>query len=205
MHPHILDLKHPARARMRPPGLDGAIDEAHQLELGPGAHAPRDRAEKPERCLPRCKLSSTASSLSASESRSFSASAASSSACSGEGILPGLEAANAASAASLASCLIRITVLTSTFHLRAASAWESCCEQTSRNTSHFSCGDNCRRFRGLPFSIITSSWFRARTASQDWREKWGWFYRKLRRKPQFRPGAGGRTGTWSLVTPSSAA
>jgi hypothetical protein len=25
----------------------------HQLELGLRAHAPRDRAEKPERCLPR--------------------------------------------------------------------------------------------------------------------------------------------------------
>jgi hypothetical protein len=32
-------------------------------------------------------------------------------------------------------------------------------------------------------AIITSSWFRAPEASQDWREKQGWLYRKLRRKP----------------------
>jgi len=64
---------------------------------------------------------------------------------------------NAASAASFASCLIRITVLTSTPHSRAASACESSCEHTSRNTSHFSSGVNCRRLRRLPFSITSSS------------------------------------------------
>ena len=75
-------------------------------------------------------------------------------------------------------------MLTSTPHFRAASACVSCCEVTSRNTSHFSSGDSCRRLRGLPFSIITSSWSGARTASQDWREKQGQLYRKLRRKPR---------------------
>jgi hypothetical protein len=49
--------------------------------------------------------------------------------------------------------------------------------------SHNSSGESCRRLRGLPFSIITSSWFRARTASQDWREKQARFYRKIRRRP----------------------
>ena len=38
----------------------------------------------------------------------------------------------------------------------------------------------------VPFSIITSSWLRARTASQDWREKQSQFYRRLRRKPRTR-------------------
>ena len=117
MHAHILDLKHPARTRVRPPRRHRAIDQPHQLELGLRAHAPRDRAGS-QRCLPRCKLNSTASSLSASESRSFSANAASNSTCSGEGNLPGLAAANAASAASFANCLIRITVDTSTPHFR---------------------------------------------------------------------------------------
>jgi hypothetical protein len=176
VHAHVLDLEHPARTRVRPPGRNGAVDEAHQLELGLRAHARRDRAEKPERCPPRCKVSSTANSFNASESRSFSTSAASSSARSGEGIRPSLDAANAASAASFASCRIRITVLTSTPHFRAASACVNCWEATSRNTSHFSSGDSCLRLRGLPFSIITSSWFGTRTASQDWREKQGQLY-----------------------------
>ena len=104
---HVLDLEHPARARMRPPVGDRTVDQPQQLELGLGAHARGDRAEKPERCLPRCKLNSIASSFNASESRSFSASAASNSTCSGEGNRPGFAAANAASAASLANCRIR--------------------------------------------------------------------------------------------------
>jgi EutQ-like cupin domain len=58
----------------------------------------------------------------------------------------------------------------STPHFRAASACVSCCEVTSKNTSHFSAGDSCPRLRGVPFSIITSSWLGTPTASQDWRE-----------------------------------
>jgi hypothetical protein len=57
--------------------------------------------------------------------------------------------------------------LTSTPHFRAASACEISCEVTSRKISHFSSGDSCRRFRDFPFSIITSSWFKAPEASQD--------------------------------------
>jgi len=48
-------------------------------------------------------------------------------------------------------------VLTSTFHFLAASACESSCEVTSRKISHFSSGVSCRRLRGLPFSIISTS------------------------------------------------
>jgi hypothetical protein len=53
------------------------------------------------------------------------------------------------------------TALTSTPHFRAASACESSCEVTSRNTYHFYSGVSCRRLRRLPFSIISSSWSRA--------------------------------------------
>jgi len=151
------EIEHPAGSRVRPAVGDRAIDQPQQLELGLRAHACGDRAEKPERCLPRCRLNSTANSLSASDSRSFSASAASNSTCPRDGIRPGFDAANAANDASLASCLIRITVLTSTPHFRAASACESSYEVTSKKISHFSSGDNCRRLRGMPFSIITSS------------------------------------------------
>ena len=45
------EVQHPARARVRPPVLDGAVDQPQQLELGLGAHARGDRAEKPERLL----------------------------------------------------------------------------------------------------------------------------------------------------------
>ena len=47
------EVKHPARARVRPPVLERAIDQPQQLELGLRAHPRSDRAEKPERCLPR--------------------------------------------------------------------------------------------------------------------------------------------------------
>jgi hypothetical protein len=57
--------------------------------------------------------------------------------------------------------------LTSTPYFRAASACEISCEVTSKKTSHFSSGVNCRRALRLPLSIITSSWFRAPEASQD--------------------------------------
>ena len=33
--------------------------------------------------------------------------------------------------------------------------------------SNNSSGDSCRRLRDLPFSIVTSSWFKAPEASQD--------------------------------------
>ena len=45
VHAHILDLEHPARTRVRPPGRHRAIDQPHQLELGLRAHARGDRAE----------------------------------------------------------------------------------------------------------------------------------------------------------------
>jgi hypothetical protein len=54
---------------------------------------------------------------------------------------------------------------------------------TSKQISHFSSGESCRRLRGLPFSIITSSWSKAPEASQDAVEKRHHLYRKLRRKP----------------------
>jgi hypothetical protein len=36
-----------------PPFADRTVDQAQKLELGLRAHARGDRAEKPERCLPR--------------------------------------------------------------------------------------------------------------------------------------------------------
>jgi hypothetical protein len=57
--------------------------------------------------------------LTVRDSVSFSRHASSNSTCSGEGTRPGFEAANAASAASLASFRILITTLTSTPHFRA--------------------------------------------------------------------------------------
>jgi len=69
----------------------------------------------------------------------------------------GFADANAANVASFANARNRMITLTSTPYFRAASAWESSCEVTSRKISHFSSGDNCRRLRGFPFSIITSS------------------------------------------------
>jgi hypothetical protein len=47
------EIQDPARAGMRPPVPDRTIDQPQELELGLGAHARRDRAEKPERCFPR--------------------------------------------------------------------------------------------------------------------------------------------------------
>src|SRR5207248_5208286 len=81
-----------------------------------------DRAEKLERCLPRCNVNSTASSLSASESRSFSERNNSTSTASADAGRPGLAEANAANAASLASARNRMITLTSTPYFRAASA-----------------------------------------------------------------------------------
>jgi hypothetical protein len=60
--------------------------------------------------------------------------------------LPGFEAANAANAPSLARRRSLITVEVSTPHLRAASDWVTSPDVTSKNTCHFSSGDNCRRF-----------------------------------------------------------
>jgi hypothetical protein len=40
---------------------------------------------------------------------------------------------------------------------RAQSACVSSCEVTSKKISHFSSGESCRRFRGLPFSITSTS------------------------------------------------
>ncbi len=105
VHAHVSDLQYLTRAHVRPAAGDRVLDEAQQPELGLSAHATWDRAEKPERCLPRCSDSSTASSLSASESRAFSARSSSISTCSTDSGRPGLEAANAASAPSLASRL----------------------------------------------------------------------------------------------------
>jgi hypothetical protein len=42
---HVGEVKHSARAGMRPPVRDRAVDQPQQLELGLGAHTPRDRAE----------------------------------------------------------------------------------------------------------------------------------------------------------------
>jgi len=53
MRADVGEVKHPARPGVRPAIVDGAVDQPQQLELGPGAHARGDRAEKPERCLPR--------------------------------------------------------------------------------------------------------------------------------------------------------
>jgi hypothetical protein len=50
---HVAELERRARAHVRPGGGGRAIDQAQQLELGLRAHALRDRAERPERCLPR--------------------------------------------------------------------------------------------------------------------------------------------------------
>ena len=163
----IGEIKDQARPRVRPPVLDRAVDQPQQLELGLGAHARGDRAEKPERCLPRCNVNSTASSFNASDSRSFSERNNSSSTSCTDATRPGFADANAASAASFAKARKRMITDTSTPYFRAASACEISCEVTSRKISHFSSGDSCRRLRDLPFSIITSSWFEAPTASQD--------------------------------------
>ncbi len=125
---HVGELEHRAGPQVRPPLGSRGVDQAQQLELGLGAHALRDRAAKPERCLPRCSDSSTASSFSASDNLAFSARSSSISNCSIDTGRPGREAANAASAPSLASRRSLITVETSTPHLRAASACVSCWE-----------------------------------------------------------------------------
>src|SRR4051812_33088142 len=196
---HVGELEHRARAHLRPAGRGRGVDQAQQLELGLRAHTSPDRAEKPERCLPRCSESSTASSLIASESRAFSARSSSSSTCSTDAGRPGREAANAASAPSLASRRSLITVETSTPHLRAASACESCCDVTSTNTCHFSSGDSCRPLRRGPLDIDQTSWNWARTASQAWVERGSDLYRRLRRKPPAPPSA--RPTTTSATGP----
>src|SRR5207244_687088 len=165
------ELKDSARPGVRPPVSDRAVDQPQQLELGPCAHARGDRAEKPERCLPRCNVSSIAISFNASDRRSFSSLSSSSSTASADAGRPGFADANAASAASFANARKRTITLTSTPYFRAASACEISCEVTSRNTSHLSSGVSCRRGLRLPFSIIESSWFKAREASQDAVEK----------------------------------
>src|SRR3954471_18753487 len=126
---HVGELQHAAGTQVRPARAGRRLDQAQQLELGLGAHAAGDRAEKPERCLPRSSASSIANSFKASDRRAFSARSSSISSCSADTGRPGLEAANAASAPSLASRRSLITVETSTPHLRAASAWKSSCEQ----------------------------------------------------------------------------
>ena len=129
----IGEIEHPARARVRPPVPNGTVDQPQQLELGLRAHARGDRAEKPERCFPRCNVNSTAISFSASESRSFSSRNSSiSTSCTDAG-RPGFADANAASAASFASARSRMITLTSTPYFRAASACEISCEVTSRS------------------------------------------------------------------------
>src|SRR5665811_890841 len=108
------EVEHPAHAGVRPPVGDRSVDQPQKLELGPGAHARGDRAEKPERCLPRCNVSSTASSLSASPSRSFSARNNSTSTASADAGRPGLAETNAANAASFANACKRMITDTST-------------------------------------------------------------------------------------------
>jgi hypothetical protein len=101
-----------------------------------------DCTDEPERRLPRNSVNSTSISFKASDSRSFSAGAASSSTCSGEAGRAGLADANAARAASFAIFLILITALTSALPFRAQYACLSRTEVTSKNTWHFSSGDN---------------------------------------------------------------
>jgi len=151
------EVKHLTRASVRPPIPDSAVDQPQQLELGLGAPARGDRAEKPERCLPRCHVNSTAISFNASDNLSFSALSSSSSTSCTDADRPGFADTNTASAASFASARNRMITLTSTPYFRAASACEISCEATSRKISHFSSDDSCRRLRCLPFSIIASS------------------------------------------------
>jgi hypothetical protein len=54
MRAHVGEPEYPACAGMRPAGAGRVVDEAQQLELDLRAHTSGDRAEKPERCLPRC-------------------------------------------------------------------------------------------------------------------------------------------------------
>ena len=138
MRAAISQIQHPARPRVRPPVGDRLVDQPQQLELELRTHTRGDRAEKLERCLPRCKLSSTANSFNASESRSFSARSSSSSTASADAGRPGFEDANAASAASFANARNRMITLTSTPYFRAASACEISSEVTSKKISHFS-------------------------------------------------------------------
>lgn len=49
----VSEVEYPAAAGVRPPVGDCSINQPQKLELGPGAHARGNRAEKPERCLPR--------------------------------------------------------------------------------------------------------------------------------------------------------
>jgi hypothetical protein len=166
MHADVGEIQDPTRARVRPPVPDRPVDQPQQLELSLDAHARSDRAEKPERCLPRCNVNSIAISLIASDSRSFSARSSSSSTCSIDAGRPRFADANTANVASLANAPSRMITLTSTPYFRAASACEISCKVTPKKISHFSSGDSYQRLRGLPFSTITSSRFKAAQTSQ---------------------------------------
>src|ERR1700758_3186291 len=183
MRTEVGEVQALTRPGVRPPIANGPVDQPQQLELGLRAHTRGDRAEKPERCFPRCNVSSTAISFSASDSRSFSARNSSSSKSCTDAGRPGFAEANAANAASFANARNLMITLTSTPYFRAASACEISCEVTSKKISHFSSGDSCRRLRCLPFSIITTSWFEAPEASQAWQGLRRDLYRKLGRKP----------------------
>ncbi|CAN5608698.1 hypothetical protein BH24ACT15_BH24ACT15_36910 [soil metagenome] len=80
-------------------------------------------AARPSVPFPRTTVSFTASSLIASDSRAFSARNCSFATSSGVASRPGLDAANAANAASLANRRNLMITDTSTPHLRAASRW----------------------------------------------------------------------------------
>ena len=53
MRATVSQIQHPARPRVRPALRHGLVNQPQQLELDLRAHARGDRAEKPERCLPR--------------------------------------------------------------------------------------------------------------------------------------------------------
>ena len=104
VHPHIGDAQHRAGAGMGPAGIHGVIDQLEQLLLGMAVHTRWHRAQtQPKRDFPRTSVSSTANSVSASDNLAFSARSAAISTSNGERGRPGLDAANAASAAWRAS------------------------------------------------------------------------------------------------------
>ena len=138
VHAHIGDLEHRAPAHVRPAGSGRLIDQGPTARACPGRSSAqgrgleaRARPSPDQRQLDRELLQRL-------RQVRVLLLAVSSSSCSGESTRPGFEDANAASAPSFASRRIRITTETSTPHFRAASACESSCELTSRNTSHFS-------------------------------------------------------------------
>ena len=167
MRAHICEVKHPARARVRPPVPDRTIDQAQQLELGLRAHARGDRAEKPERCLPRCNVNSTAISFSASDSRPFS--------CSRSLDLRLLGRRRPARLRRRERRQRRILRQRPEpddhTHVDALLAGRVGLRDLLRGDLQKHLPLLLRRqlptLARLPFSIITSSWFRARTASQD--------------------------------------